>query len=403
MLHHWDVHHRTPQGEYGESFAALPEGPDAAVIRNVRCLTSRDIQTAVRRFLPGELAKHAVSEGTKAVTKFYSSTQDTPRSRRAGLQFDIEGVAALASLACKGVLMSEAAVTYLAAVLEYMTAELLELSGNSARDHHKTTISPRHVALALWNDEELNKLNRTVVIRDSGVLPNIDKTLQRISRDNLEPDLNQDEKATSSSAGAAERQRPLTFERVFMDMLKAAPGQILIDPRDGCHKGLVKAAEETICALPALDAACASNVLSRQLKALEALTGDQRKAFNRGVHPRNEDIVGEVCGDDCVMPAAKTAEREAHVAHVGAAYRLRIQAVRDAQKSTMLMLDCEVFERLTREIAQDYRTDLDFTREAVLALQSACEGHMVRLFQDANMSAIHTGRIAIQPKDLQVA
>ncbi|VDN96149.1 unnamed protein product [Rodentolepis nana] len=38
-------------------------------------LTSREIQTAVRLILPGELAKHAISEGTKAVTKFSSSTQ----------------------------------------------------------------------------------------------------------------------------------------------------------------------------------------------------------------------------------------------------------------------------------------------------------------------------------------
>jgi len=36
-------------------------------------LTSREIQTAVRLVLPGELAKHAVSEGTKAVTKFTSA------------------------------------------------------------------------------------------------------------------------------------------------------------------------------------------------------------------------------------------------------------------------------------------------------------------------------------------
>ena len=131
----------------GEEFAALPEELDANLIRSMRCLSCRDVQTAVRMVLPGELAKHAVSEGTKAVTKFTSnlvrSGAARARARRstsAGLQFDIEGVVALASVANRGVLLTEDAGVYLAAVLEYMSAEVLELSGNSARDQATHTI-----------------------------------------------------------------------------------------------------------------------------------------------------------------------------------------------------------------------------------------------------------------------
>mmetsp|Transcript_39964 Transcript_39964/g.63171 ORF Transcript_39964/g.63171 Transcript_39964/m.63171 type:complete len:220 (-) Transcript_39964:62-721(-) len=140
-------------------------------------LTSREIQTGVRLSLPGELAKHAVSEGTKAVTKFHASEGSSGRkgcsqSVKAGLQFPVGRIATLMKHVFSG-RVGKGAPVYLAAVMEYMVAEVLELAGNAARDNKKARIIPRHITLAVTNDEELNNFCRPAYIAHGGVLPSI--------------------------------------------------------------------------------------------------------------------------------------------------------------------------------------------------------------------------------------
>ena len=69
------------------------------------------------------------------------------------------------------------APVYAAAVLEYLAAEILELAGNAAKDNKKSRIVPRHILLAIRNDEELNRLMANTTIADGGVLPNINPSL----------------------------------------------------------------------------------------------------------------------------------------------------------------------------------------------------------------------------------
>lgn len=86
--------------------------------------------------------------------------------------------------------IASGAPVYLAAVLEYLTAEILELAGNAARDNKRQRIIPRHLLLAIRNDEELNNLLKNVTIADGGVLPNIQSAL--LPKGKLKQPQNQD-------------------------------------------------------------------------------------------------------------------------------------------------------------------------------------------------------------------
>lgn len=95
------------------------------------------------------------------------------RSSKAGLAFPVGRVHRLLRKGNYAQRVGAGAPVYLAAVLEYLAAEILELAGNAARDNKKTRIIPRHLQLAIRNDEELNKLLGHVTIAQGGVLPNI--------------------------------------------------------------------------------------------------------------------------------------------------------------------------------------------------------------------------------------
>ncbi|CAI4224938.1 unnamed protein product [Auanema sp. JU1783] len=107
------------------------------------------------------------------------------RSSRAGLQFPVGRLHRMLRKGNYAHRVGGGAPVYLAAVLEYLAAEVLELAGNAARDNKKSRINPRHLQLAVRNDEELNKLLSGVTIAQGGVLPNINSTLlpKKVSSD----------------------------------------------------------------------------------------------------------------------------------------------------------------------------------------------------------------------------
>ena len=80
-----------------------------------------------------------------------------------------------------------------------------------------------------------------------------------------------------------------------------------------------------------------------------------------------------------------------------------LREIRKYQRTTHLLMRKLPFQRLVREIAQDFKTDLRVQSEALLALQEVCEAYLVGLFEDTNLCAIHAKRVTIMPKDIQLA
>lgn len=141
-----------------------------------KTISSKEVISAVKLTLPRELANHAISHCQKSEA-LYLKKRDTKerergengkikplaRAKAAGLMFPItrieEMMLNLATVRRK----TDTAAVYFTAVCEYLVAEILELSGNITRDNKRKRITPRHIMLAVRQDEELNDIfSRTV-------------------------------------------------------------------------------------------------------------------------------------------------------------------------------------------------------------------------------------------------
>ncbi|KAG5220120.1 histone H2A [Salix suchowensis] len=115
------------------------------------------------------------------------ASKSQSRSSKAGLQFPVGRVHRLLKKGNYAQRVGAGAPVYLAAVLEYLAAEILELAGNAARDNKKHRIVPRHLQLAIRNDEDdrLSKLLGDVVISQGGVVPFINPRYVQLFSNNL--------------------------------------------------------------------------------------------------------------------------------------------------------------------------------------------------------------------------
>lgn len=107
-----------------------------------------------------------------------SKKKKITQSAKAGLTFSVARTGRCARDMRLAKRTGAGAPVYMTAVLEYIAAEILELSGNASKDNHKQRITQRHLMLAVREDEELNQLYKEGHIAGGGVIPNIHDVLK---------------------------------------------------------------------------------------------------------------------------------------------------------------------------------------------------------------------------------
>ena len=121
---------------------------------------------------------------------------------------------------------------------------------------------------------------------------------------------------------------------------------------------------------------------------------------NTGAKAPRKNIGNKAARKTASGPVVSSSIKKPHKYRPGT---VALREIRKFQKSTDLLIRKLPFQRLVREIAQDFKADLRFQSQAVLALQEAAEAYMVGLFEDTNLCAIHAKRVTIMPKDIQLA
>ena len=435
-------------GDYFDKFAGDPNVSEQATTQQP--ITHDCIKRAINACFDRELVRHAVSESVKYNSKFCNAKlaqgQEYLESSNfyeaiapaTGILFSPAIAALVARKFTKTPLSVDGAIS-LSAAVEYMSAEILELSGNSARNSKSSVINQCHVAEAVVSDEELDVTYRGCIFRRAGVTPlncwrpktdAFEKRWKEVYR------VSRLAKMKSSFQGATSSLMQ-TQASVSLDETRFG-----IDPRTGKHWYLSK--------LPA-----ASDVYDEEQQVFRNVSATLRLAIRRSrassddKHVRSAGVDIEILDAvvaDCTKERAKLAaealsdEERAKVKEDG--FRIKISLEERAagegwaqepialalgrrrqdlfkeRTSCDFCIDCPAFERAVRQMAKEavfYNSESQiqpvedkrpwqFTAEAVECLHTLAENYLVETFKRARIIASqHDERFLLLPKDISLA
>lgn len=321
-----------------------------------KTITARDVQTAVRLLVPGELAKHAVSEATKAITRYSGDWES------AGLKFPVEPQQHALGMAWREI-VGEGAPIYLTATIEYLASEILELTHQATRDSGKRIYTPRHVFLAVSNDDELSALFSGCLIAIGGV---------------------RQQGVPVMTGGATTRGEDITRASLRRIMDKAGVRSVQSAVYDQC-RGMAAVFLDRL-----INQTCTRAQHHRRITLKDTDVREAAKSMGipiMGVFVDNNNK--PLCTKVSRPHRGKGANEEA----------VRRRTKR-AQQEVCHMIPKASFRRLTREILSHYMRDSRVSEKAHEAMQFVTEHYMLVLLYKANLCATHAKRRTLRAKDL---
>jgi len=325
-----------------------------------KTISVADLMTVCNVMMPGELAKHSNSEGNRAVNKYTNFKSDGVRPHsaveRAGLVLPPSRAESEMRKYTRFNIGKEATV-FLAAVLEYMAAEILELSDNMAREHKVQRITVRHLTLAIKYDEELTELFHDITFVHGGVVPHIDPRLMggalRNQQGGAEDEIPNPAIQRLGYKAGVKHLSGLSYEEIRAVMREYLQGLLSDAVR------VAKRYNKVTISSKIVDVALKMDTVS-----FEAMVGGKRRTKSG---------------------------------------KLALRKMKAIQKSGNLVFAKATFQRIVRNIIADLRKDTRVSAEAFEDIQGLTENHLINILRSANLIALQAGRTSVKPMDISIA
>ena len=353
-----------------------------------RTVESESLIRVCKMIIPGELAKHSISE----VIKFSKKYLNNESSFQSGLQFDVLKTAKFC-YEHEVYNLSTASVVGLSAIMEYLIAEILELAGNATRDSRREQIIPKDIMLAIKADEELDELFKNMIIPKSGVVPHVHKFLLEKRK------MDSSEGTTFGVESQMEKDEFSLYSLQFEESQLLFPIDLNYycgsmteeeDKPDYCcsiYESQCKKCKKATKEIANLSLKDKLSKCSKELKKLKTFTDSSIDQFINDMNCYHEGV-GKI--------SMKTADD------------LSLMEIREEQRKTNLIIPSDNLALLVKDIMHDQighdEPSIDsITQNAIEALQYASENYLVELFEKASRLNIHRESQFLEPIDMHIA